>query len=514
MSTLPSTHHIRTVGVIGAGLSGIVTAAHLLRAGIDVTVFERSDSPGGAWKFSPDTIRNPPFPSIRPPAADWDEVEGLLANGLGIEDVVKVFDPPGPVYAGLKSRGNEEVMRTSLGGWPDGKRWPLIHTEVVAHLQRIAESHGVQERILFRTRVESVLKAPGDDQWRVETSRLTASPPSYSLSRESYSFDAVVVASGRYGPPRVPDIPGLPVWKHRFPGRVVHSKQYRFPAPYRGRTVLVIGAHISALDIANELVNDGVRVYQSSRDTKVDLRERVNHENAEKVAMVAEFTLEGDDGVEPPPGPTILDDDSPVPGKTRLQDGRVLEDIHHVLIATGYITTFPFLGPSLEQPDTAPPDADETVVTTADGRTVHNLHEDIFYIPDPSLAFIGVSHFASTFPLYDFQAQVLAAVFSGKVRLPPGDEMRAVQKRRKDHVLPGTIVNSIFLLDDFVIGRLMRWANSDLEAGGHEPLLGPDRKWWGAFRKEREAIRPLVGALQDNYLGIYGADWQTLTNAQ
>lgn len=86
---------------------------------------------------------------------------------------------------------------------------------------------------------------------------------------------------------------------------------------------------------------------------------------------------------------------------------------------------FPFLGPVLQQRDTAMQDADETVVTTADGRAAHNLHEDIFYIPDPSLAFIGVSTFASTFSLYDFQAQVLAAVFSGKVRLPPMAEMRA-----------------------------------------------------------------------------------------
>lgn len=160
MSTPLSPHHIRTVGVIGAGLSGIVATAHLLRAGIDVTVFERSDSPGGTWKFSPEVVPDPPFPSVRPPAADWDEVERLLANKPGVEDAVKIFDPPGPVYAGLKSRGNEEVMRTSLGGWPDGKRWPLIHTEVVAYLQRIARTHGVQERILFGTRVESVLKTP------------------------------------------------------------------------------------------------------------------------------------------------------------------------------------------------------------------------------------------------------------------------------------------------------------------------------------------------------------------
>lgn len=39
-------HH---VAVIGAGISGVVSAAHLLAAGIDVTVFERNHAAGGVW---------------------------------------------------------------------------------------------------------------------------------------------------------------------------------------------------------------------------------------------------------------------------------------------------------------------------------------------------------------------------------------------------------------------------------------------------------------------------------
>lgn len=510
--SLPSTPiHTRTVGIVGAGLSGIVAAAHLLRTGLNVTVFERADDVGGAWKFNSEADRDPPFPSVQPPAENWGELEVLRAGGLGFEDAVKIFDPPGPVYASMKSRGSKEIMRTSLQAWPEGTPGPLGHAQVATYLQRIAEIHHVQDTIAFRTRVESVRKTPCGDRWHVQTSKLVASSSSYTLTKESWGFDAIVVASGRYGPPRVPDIPGLSAWKRRFPDRVKHSKQYRFPEPYRGRTVLVIGASISALDITSELLKNGARVYQSAKDTIADYREEASHENADKVAMVAEFTLQGDNGTQPAPGPSNLEDDSPIPGKARLRDGRVIEDIHAVIIATGYITAFPFLSPDLQQPDMALEDADETVITTADGRTTHNLHEDIFYIPDPSLAFIGVSHFASTFSLYDFQAQVLAAVFSGRVRLPPKAEMRAEQRRRKDWLLPGTVQNSIFLLDDFVISRLMRWANKNLINGGHEPLRGPDPKWWDAFRKERENARPLLKDLQDTYLSTYGADWQMLT---
>lgn len=508
-----SNRNISTVGVIGAGLSGIVAAAHLLSRGIQVTVFERGDSSGGAWKYNPQAGRDPTYPSIRPTTPDWGEVERLRETGLSFEDAAMIFDPPGPVYANMKGRNSEDVMRTSLEGWPEGKRAPLDHSDVVDYLQHIAQTHHVQEAILFRTRVESVCRSPDSDQWRVRTSKLVASSSSYELRKESWSFDGIVVASGRYGPPRVPSIPGLSLWKRKFPSRVIHASQFRSATPYRGRTVLIVGAFISALEITNELVKNDVVVYQSAKDTRVDFREKSNDKNVETVAMVAEFTIHDQDTVEPTHGPTILEHDSPIPGRALLQDGRIIENIHDIIIATGYLTTFPFLGPVLEQPDSAPEDADEAVVITSDARTVHNLHEDIFYIPDPSLAFIGVSHFASTFSLYDVQAQVLAAVFAGKVRLPPQAEMQAEQRHRKSRWLPGTLLNSIFLLDDFVISRLMQWANKDLIAAGCDPIPGPDPTWWAAFRKETENARSLLGDLQDNYLDTYGVNWQTIGRA-
>jgi ACS family pantothenate transporter-like MFS transporter len=39
----------KRVAVIGAGISGVVTAAHLKKEGINVTVFERSKAAGGIW---------------------------------------------------------------------------------------------------------------------------------------------------------------------------------------------------------------------------------------------------------------------------------------------------------------------------------------------------------------------------------------------------------------------------------------------------------------------------------
>ncbi|KAH7407335.1 hypothetical protein BKA64DRAFT_619958 [Cadophora sp. MPI-SDFR-AT-0126] len=488
---------VKNAVIIGAGISGIVSAVHLLRTGINVTVLERAHNVGGAWSYSPESDRDPPFPSIRPPSPEWNDLEQPRVEGLSPGEMVSFFAPRGPVYANMKSRNSTTIMRTSLLGWPEGTEDYMGHEKVLAYLQELARVYRLKERARFNTRVESVAKR------EIRTCELVTTPTNYSLKRETSEFDAVVVATGRYNVPRVPDVPGLSAWKQEFPSRISHSKQYRTPDTFRGKTVLIIGGFISSMEITNELTSNGAKVYTSAKDTMFDFRDLVDHESAEKVPMATKFTTATDDGPRSVPSPRFLDSDIPIPGKVILEDGRVLEKIHHVIIATGYLTSYPFLGPTLEQPSIPLQDADEKVIITADCRTVHNLHEDIFYIPDPTLAFIGVTHFASTFSLYDFQAQVLASVFAGRVRLPSKTAMEVEQKRRKSLVLPGTFLNSIFLLDDFVIRRLLEWVNRDLVAGGLDPLQGPDPKWWEEFSVLRENARSLLGKVQENYLSAY-----------
>lgn len=57
--------------------------------------------------------------------------------------------------------------------------------------------------------------------------------PIYLRLRRLQVFDAVVIASGHYHACRIPDIPGLAVWKKRWPSRVQHSKSYRHPSGFK-----------------------------------------------------------------------------------------------------------------------------------------------------------------------------------------------------------------------------------------------------------------------------------------
>ena len=202
-------------------------------------------------------------------------------------------------------------------------------------------------------------------------------------------------------------------------------------------------------------------------------------EAAERVAAVTRF------GVDGAGRPT---------GAVELADGRVLGGVDRVVLATGYITSYPFLGPALQAPAAA---ADESVVIAADGCVTHNLHEDMFYIPDPTLVFVGVPYHISTFSLYDLQAQVVARVFAGRARLPARADMRAeYARRRAESSLDGKLFHSLGAENKEVeyMTDLREWVNAG-DAG--DPVAAPTPEWLEAHRamKARVALsrRPLDG---------------------
>ncbi|KAI1376603.1 FAD/NAD(P)-binding domain-containing protein [Hypoxylon crocopeplum] len=478
----PSLGNIKDVAVIGAGISGVVSAAHLLQAGFNVTVFERTGVVGGVWDYEPRTDRDPPFPNVRPPDPNWEEVE---KEGLTSDEVALIHGPPNPCYAGLKNNIPTPVMRSSLLRWPEGSEDFVDQKVVHQYIQDIARTHSVYDKVLFHTRVESVSKPDGDDKWNIRTSTFTRTDSGYTLTKKTWKFDAVVVASGHYHVPFVPDVPGLSIWKQRFPGRVTHSKQYRTPTPFSNQTLLLIGAGVSSLDIAKETAPLGAKIIQSRRESKYDVLGSRLPEGTERVAMVAEFTI---DETAKGAKSQVLEPGQAIPGKVILEDGKVLEGIDHVIVATGYITSYPFLG-DLEQPLVPWENADEKVLITSDGYITHNLHKDVFYIPDPSLAFVGVSHLVSTFSLFDFQAQIVAKVFAGQARLPSVSAMKQEHRERKARFQPGDRFHSMFAAEDTYIEKVLDWVNGDLVRTGLQPLPGMDKEWQAGYKVLQERLK-------------------------
>ncbi|KAM0272296.1 hypothetical protein ACHAQH_008721, partial [Verticillium albo-atrum] len=270
-STFPSTHHTssttstvaitpltqKSVAVIGAGVSGVLAAAHLLKRNQKVTVFERALASGGIWRYEEEKPDDPEFPA--PNVTDglleprpilrktFDNASGTAINGAQENQgflTRKLFAPPGPCYAGLRSNIPTYLMRSSLSAWPESAGRDIVaHHVVKSYVQGLARDFGVDAVTEFNTRVEEVIKPEGARQWRVRTLRLenvdTASEDGQTFIEGEQFFDAVVVASGHYDKPYIPSIPGLHALKKQFPERVTHSKQYRRPEVFANQNVVV-----------------------------------------------------------------------------------------------------------------------------------------------------------------------------------------------------------------------------------------------------------------------------------
>lgn len=286
----------------------------------------------------------------------------------------------------------------------------------------------------------------------------------------------VVVASGHYHSPRVPNIPGIDELKRRYPTRMQHSKGYRTPERFANRNILLIGASVSSADIARELGPVANTIYQSHRGGAFDLPASILPENATRIEEVVAFKLPGDDAAD-------TGKDEPLPVTIQLKSGKTLCGIHDILICTGYHITVPFL-PDLHSDEVAAADASATTLVT-DGTQLHNLHKDIFYIPDPSLVFIGVPYFTATFTLFEFQAIFAAKALSGKVELPSEKAMREEYEDRIAAKGYGKTFHSLREKEVKYVNELMGYANKQPDT----QLLGHTDVW-------HEAKAGLVARMQ------------------
>ena len=163
-------------------------------------------------------------------------------------------------------------------------------------------------------------------------------------------------------------------------------------------------------------------MYQSGRGSPFDLPLDFIPENCHRVAEIESFRAlyKTTDGTTTTEGH--------LPGKVTLKDGTTLDDIDIVIVCTGYHFAYPFM-PELHA-DSKSTNTDASKVLVTNGSCTLNLHKDMFYIPDPTLAFVGISQFIATFSFFEYQAMFIAAAFSGKATLPSQQELRRIYEKR------------------------------------------------------------------------------------
>ena len=253
----------------------------------------------------------------------------------------------------------------------------------------------------------------------------------------------------------------------------MHSKLYRSPSPFARKNVLVIGAGVSSTDICRELGDVANKIWQSSRGGEYDLLPSMLPDNCTRIGSIAGFSALA--------STTELSDNDTLPGSVILSSGETITDIHHIILGTGYHMSYPFLAPYHADnllPEAATP---TTLVTT--GQVTHNLHKDIFYIPDPTLAFIGVPYHVATFSLFEFQAMAVAAVYSGSATLPEERELRAEYEERVKRKGVGRRLHS--LKDDegeiVYAKEMMEIVNQGKSE--EDKLEGHTKEWFEAYKR-------------------------------
>lgn len=235
---------------------------------------------------------------------------------------------------------------------------------------------------------------------------------------------------------------------------------------------------MSSVDIAKDIPMARC-IYQSTRNSKFDLDPRMLPKNASRVDEVVSFQLNN--------GGRSLGDDEPLPVSAIMANGETLHGMDFILLCTGYHISLPFLQ-DYHNDDMRLEEADETILVT-DGTQVHNLHKDIFYIPDPTLAFVGLPYYTFTHSVFDFQAITVANVFAGIVQLPQRAQMKAEYQDKVEEVGLGKNFHSLLNKEEPYVNDLVAWINTGRIGRGLKPMEGFSANWYAAKEALRQRFR-------------------------
>lgn len=300
----------------------------------------------------------------------------------------------------------------------------------------------VRHLIKFSTQVINVALRQDKqrDQWDVSTKDLVTGKEAQD------TYDAVVVASGHYSTPYIPDsIKNITEFNAAHPGLISHSKLYRNAEPYRDKKVVVVGTGASGLDIASQIQRVCKPPLIISAQTEAPTETLQHIGNVEQRGQIKRFLVE-ERGIE------------------FEGDGHIEIDVDAVLFSTGYLFTFPFL--TLDPP----------LVT--DGRKVHGLAKHVLHVRHPTLAFPGLPIKVIPFPLAESQASIFSRMWSGRLPLPSRETLQAWERADADAATPDKYHVFPKGGDGRYINEVHEWVTRDTKKKAEDDDVGREPPYW------------------------------------
>ncbi|KAM3123695.1 hypothetical protein CJJ07_000246 [Candidozyma auris] len=391
---------IKRIAIIGGGASGAIALDALVKENTfeEIVLFERRDTFGGIWVLdeSPNAANElikagastaQLDPPLKNPFSEHPNEKKIRMLQQNQERFIHT-----PCYSGMLTNIIENMMTYSdQKEWLPGSKNKYVDREDVknyidSYIGRHKQNSKV--RLVTCTAVEDVSRKLASKKVIPYDFTLTLRHSLSDGTDEWYQedFDAVVVATGHYHVPFIPDVPGLAEVQQRWPKVVQHAKYYRNSRPYKDKTVIVVGARASGADLTKYAADTANKVYQSVR-TSDNIRES-KRPNVETKPRITYFDLK-ENGFE-----------------VVFEDGSVVANPHHVVYATGYQFSFPFL--RREYGDIA-----------RNGIIIPSLYQHTFFVDEPLLVVLGVPTDAISFRAFEYQAILAARYFSSRISLPP-----------------------------------------------------------------------------------------------
>ncbi|XP_076668717.1 senecionine N-oxygenase-like [Andrena cerasifolii] len=335
------------IAVIGAGSAGLAALRHCTAGAYDceVVCYEKTDQVGGTWVYREET--------------------GVDQYGLQIHT---------SMYKNLRTNLPKEVMGYPDYPVPDAPESYLTRKQILDFLNSYCDHFNLRQYIRLQHNVELVEPTNGERKWSIKVKDL----PKNTVVSES--FDAVMVCNGHYFQPSMPTLKGQNI----FQGQQLHSHDYRVPELFADKTVVVLGAGPSGMDLALDISKKAKRVILSHH--LKDPIGTVFPGNVVQKPDVQELTEHG-----------VL-----------FKDG-ASETVDIIFYCTGYKYSFPFLS--------------EKCGVRVDSNMVTPLWKHLVSIESPTLALIGLPFYVCAFDMFDLQVRFVLKFWYGKKDLPSKADM-------------------------------------------------------------------------------------------
>ena len=354
----------KRVCIIGAGPSGLAQlrafqSAKAKGAEIpDIVCYEKQSDWGGLWNYSwrtgTDEYGNPCHASM---------YRYLWSNGPkeGLEFADYTF---------------EEHFGKPIASYPP-------RSVLFDYIKGRVEKAGVRQWIRFETIVRDVRTLP-EGGFEV-TARNEAED---SETRET--FDHVVVASGHFSVPNVPEYPGFDT----FNGRILHAHDFRDAREFIDKDILILGTSYSAEDIGSQCWKYGCRsVTVAHRTAPMGYKWPDNWQEVPRLERAE--------------------------GRTAYFAGGTSREIDAIILCTGYRHHFPFL-------------PDDLRLKTANVLASDDLYKGVVWNRNPDIFYLGMQDQWYTFNMFDAQAWYVRDVIMGRIEVPDLASREADVKARKD----------------------------------------------------------------------------------